>query len=315
MLSLLVAAALVPVSYTLPPQKPAIYDVQVNFEGYMPVLGGQEGTAQVDLEFTALGVGPDKEGNPQAATELQGIKFSFNGAQLPLDLDKARFYFPKTTLSLTPQGRVLKTDAPDVALPIRLPGLDIKRIPDLTFLPIEFPKDGVEAGSQWSFTKAFGNSEVTYQLKATEVTDDQIQMDLQLSQSYDSLEDAAKSIPANPKDAISKVHTDMTGTGKATFDRKLGLIRLSSIDATAVSTVTPVEGGAPTQRTLKTKVVSKLASAPTLQARQMSREEEWKAKAALYWELAKIKAKPWAESAWRAISQQIATLQAWLKSN
>ena len=165
MLSLIASAALIPVAYTLPPAKPATYSVQVSFDGYMPVLGGQEGTAQADLEFSVQGLAPDSQGNPQASTELQGLKFAFNGANLPLDIEKAKAYFPKTTLSITPQGKVLKTDAPNVSLPIRLPGLDIKRIPDLTFLPVEFPLNGIEAGGVWSFKKLFGDSEVDYELK------------------------------------------------------------------------------------------------------------------------------------------------------
>jgi hypothetical protein len=128
LLSLLALATITPVAYRFPLDRPLQYDVQVVFEGYIPLLGGQEGKVEVNLGVKVQGLAPDSDAKPRAASELNAFKILFNGADLTaIGLDSAKAYFPKTTVSLTPEGRVLKTDAPDVEIPVRLPGLDVKR--------------------------------------------------------------------------------------------------------------------------------------------------------------------------------------------
>jgi len=312
MLATLCAVVLAPVTYSFPRDKPAMYDVVMKFDGFIPILGGQSGVVDVELGVSAQGIPSDPNGIPQATTELQAIKIKFNGAALPLDIMNAKTYFPKTTISLTPQGRILKSDAPNMTLPIRLPGLDIKRMPDVTFLPIEFPVEGVEAGKEWSYRKSFGDSDVLFTLKATSITDEKVEMDVTMKQSYDTLEDSALAIPTDPKDAVSKVHTDVTGVGKATFDRKLGLIKVAVVDADAKSKVTAIAGGKVTDRDLKTHLAINLSSGGTIQAindRPKDKVAQLRAQAALYWELAKIKAAPMLASTRQFIDRQIAFFQ------
>ena len=312
MLASILAVVLTPAAYSFPIDKPALYEVNMKFDGFIPILGGQNGVVDVDLGVSALGLKNDADGHPQVATELRAIKVKFNGASMPLDINNAKTYFPKTTVSLTPQGRILKSDAPSMALPIRLPGLDIRRMPDVTFLPVEFPADGVEVGKEWSYKKSFGDSDVTFNLKATSVNDDKVEMDVKMAQSYDTLEDSALAIPSNPKDAVAKVHTDMTGEGKAVFDRKLGLIRSAVIDADAKSKSVNIESKASTDRELKSHLSINLASGGTIQAinnRPTDKIGQLKAQAAFYWEMAKIKAGPMLASARQFIERQLAFFQ------
>ena len=39
-----------------------------------------------------------------------------------------------------------ESDAPNVKLPVRLPGLDVKRFPDITYVPIQFPDRELKTG-------------------------------------------------------------------------------------------------------------------------------------------------------------------------
>lgn len=252
-----VLIALTPVVYGFTPQTRLSYDVSVAFDGFIPILGGQQGKVDVRMGVGVSGLASE-EGNLRAASEIVRFKLSFNGAELPLTLESVQSFFPRTTITLTPQGQILKSDAPDVKLPVKLPGLDVKRFPDITYLPIEFPKSGIEVKTPWEFRKSFGGSDVAYRVTASEITDAEVKMDIELTQRYDLLEDDAKEIVTNKADAVNSVSTEVKGTGKAVFDRKLGALRTATIEATAISDVTELESQKKSQRSLKTKLEIKL---------------------------------------------------------
>jgi hypothetical protein len=254
MLTLLVLAALTPVQYQLPTEQSAQYDVRVVFEGFIPVLGGQEGEVQVDFGVAARGLKPDAEGLPRAESEMNAFRVTFNGAPLPFSLANAASFFPKTTISMTPHGRLVKTDAPDVSLPVRLPGLDVRRFPDITYLPIEFPEAGVEVGKSWTFKKSFGDGDVQYEVTPTSVGDETIEMDIRLRQRYEVLEDAGLTVVTERADAVARVTTDLAGEGKASFDRKRGLMRHVEVKAKADSQVVDLARDRKSQRTLTTRL-------------------------------------------------------------
>lgn len=258
MLALLAAAALTPMTYTFAADAKLGYDVEFGFSGYIPVMGGMEGTANVKLGFEVVGAKPDKDGNPAVTCELKFFQMTFNDADLPFTLDKVVEWFPKNTASITPQGKIIKNDLPDRPIPFRLPGIDVKRIPDITYLPIEFPVEGIEIGKEWTFKKGFGDADVTFTAKVTTLTDDVAEIEVKLTQSYDTLEDEAKSVVKEEKDAVERVHTDMSGTGKVTFDRKLAIVRSSTIDTNAVSRALDLVSKATTERKLKVTVKTTL---------------------------------------------------------
>lgn len=258
MVALLLSAALAPVAYGFGPATKLAYDANVTFEGFIPILGGQEGKVEVAMGVSVEGLSSTEPKQLRAASEIKKFKIVFNGAELPLTLDNVRDYFPRTTIKLTPEGKIVATDAPDLTLPVKLPGLDAKRFPDITYLPIEFPETGVEPGTTWSFKKSFAGSDVTYTCKVAEMTETTVKVDLGIQQSYELLEDEAKQVVTNEKDAVARVKTDLNGTGVVEFDRKLGVVRVFNADAKAVSKATDLKTKETSERVLTTKLAIKL---------------------------------------------------------
>src|SRR5687767_982134 len=130
-LTTLLIAATIPLTYSFPPAEPRQYDVSVHFEGYVPLFGGQpDANVEVKMQVEAVGLKPDAEGNPQVTNEIKQLQLMMNGTELPLQPESITRFFPKSTISMTPFGKVLKNDAPDKKLPVRLPGLHVRRFPD-----------------------------------------------------------------------------------------------------------------------------------------------------------------------------------------
>ena len=246
---MLALIALTPIAYNIP-SRPAPYKVEVHFNGYIPILGGMQGKVDLNVGITVKSADPDN-GNPRAVTDLTDLKIILNDATLPFGKDEVEKYFPNT-VTMTPQGKVLKNDAPDLNLPVQLPGLDIKRFPDITFLPVEFPADGIEQGKPFSYSREFGNSAVNYTVTPTSIDDNQVSLDLKLNQDYTNQEDDARNVAKDPKDAVAEVKTHMQGTGKVVFDRHLGLVKSMHLDADAASVVTDLKTKATSSRDLKT---------------------------------------------------------------
>jgi len=234
------------------------YDVRVLFDGFIPILGGQEGKVEVKLKVPVEGLKPEKDGTLRAASEIADATILFNDAPLPLTADNVREFFPRTTIELSLAGRILKTDAPDRTLPVRLPGLDIKRFPDITYLPIEFGAEPPVVGQTWTFEKAFGDSRVVYRCTPVSLTEDSVKLKLSIKQTYETWEDAGLNVVEKEADAVAKVSTALDGEGEAEFDPKRGIIKHLLMEATAVSEVKPTDGTATTTRRLKTRLETTL---------------------------------------------------------
>ena len=259
MLTLLAAATAVKLAYSFPVDVKRTYDVVTVFDGYVPVFGGQDGKVEVDLVVSAKGLNPASDGNTQVLSTLDDIHLLLNGTAVNLiTLDTVKPYFPPTTVSITPFGATLKTDAPDLTLPVKLPGLDIKRFPDITYLPLELPEGGAEVGKPYSFKKAFGDSDISYTVTPTRVTDASVYMDVAMTQSYEVLETDGKEVTKEEKDAAARVKTDVAGKGTATFDPHLGVFTTVAIDAKAHSLVTDIASKQQSTRDLKTSLSIKL---------------------------------------------------------
>ena len=305
-------APVAPFVYTLPPQRMVTYSVSLKLKGYLPIFGGQEGSAEADIVLGLQGQAADADGSGRLSYELKDLQVLFNEAKFPLSLDTAKPFFPKTTISFSPQGKVLKTDAPDVKLPVRLPGLDVKKFPEVTFMSVELPPDGITAGKTWTYKKPLGDSVVNVEAKAVSVQDSKVDVEFTVKQAFDTMEDAGKGIPTNPKDAVSNVHTEMTGTGTASLDPALGLLKISHLEADAVSTVTEIATKAVTTRKLHTSVDVKLsdqASTPTAEAPAPTKSDQLKAMLRLYWQVAVAKATPYVEAFKVNLFAQISKLQ------
>jgi hypothetical protein len=251
MLSLIsIALTLTPVVYRIP-DTPTPYALQVTFDGYIPILGGNEGKVDLSVGISVKAIAPESDGNQKAVTDVTDLKIIFNGATLPFGKDQVEKYFPNT-VTLTPQGKVVKNDAPNIDLPVQLPGLDVKRFPDITYLTVEFPAEGIELGKEWAYSRQFGPGNVDYTVRATSITDSSVEMDVTLKQRYDGKEDEAHNLVKDDKDAVADIHTEVEGGGHVSFDRKAALIRSSNITANAISTVTDRKAKTQTTRKLKT---------------------------------------------------------------
>jgi len=256
MISLIAALVLTPVSYNLD-GKTVNYELGLGFDGFVPVLGGNIAKVDVTVGIVVKGQSPDADGNPKATSDVSSLKVVYNDAVLPFNEDNVRKYFPNTA-TFNPQGKVLKNDAPQIDLPIQLPGLDVKRFPDITFLAVEFPPEGIEVGKAFSYTRTFGSSEVAYTATPTVINDGEVDLDLHMSQAYNNQEDEAHNIVKDEKDAVASVATKVDGKGAVVFDRKIGLIRSVDLAATADSIVTDLKTKVETTRNLKTTLRVKL---------------------------------------------------------
>lgn len=99
----LLACAVLTASYKFPTE-PMAYTLKADFKGYIPVLGGQENAdVNVVMGFKVWGIDPE-EGNIRAVSDLTDVEIKFGGAPLPFDIDSVRPYFPKNTISLTPEA-------------------------------------------------------------------------------------------------------------------------------------------------------------------------------------------------------------------
>ncbi len=259
---MLLGLALAPVAYQFEPGVTQRYDVTVKFEGFLPVLGGNEGVVDVAMGVKVLGGGA-KEQNLKATNELTAFEIKFNEAKLPLTLENAVDYFPLTNITVSPLGQIVANDAPDKVLPVRLPGLDVKRFPDITYVPIVLPSEGIETGRSWTFKRSFGGSDLNYTCTAKNVTEAQAQIEVKIAQEYETLENEALEVVAKEADAVSRVKTTMTGQGEVLFDLKVGAPNKVVMVNSAVSTVTPLKGGESKTRSLKSTLNLKRQGAPT----------------------------------------------------
>lgn len=230
------------------------YDITLQFDGYLPIVGGTEGKvdAQIGLRVTPEKV--DAEGNAQVSSELTAMVAKLDGEKLPFTVENVKGFFPKSTISFSPEGKILKNGAPDITLPFRLPGLDAKRFPETTFMPVEFPKDGMTVGTPFTYTKPFGDSLVTYKVTPAKVDDSKMTLDLVLTQSYETLEDEAKNLTTKEAEAAYRVKTTVSGSGTAVFDGEKHSLTTMSLSANSQSTVTPIKGGPTENRALKTTI-------------------------------------------------------------
>lgn len=254
MLALVAVAISIPFAYSFPASKPVEYQMDAHFEGFLPIFGGIDGTADIMLAVSVVGIEADIDGSPRVAMDLSDAKVKLKDATLPFDVDSVRKYFPLTTITIDPLGKMLKTDAPDVALPIRLPGLDVKRFPEICFLPVEFPKDGVEANQEWSYERELDGATTPFKAILKSMTDDQLVVGIEFVQSYENFENEAKEVVQSKGDAVASVATTVEASGEATFDRKRNILKSVKVTSKAHSICKPFDNSSESQRDMTTEV-------------------------------------------------------------
>lgn len=221
--------------------------------GFLPVMGGNEGKAEVKLGLTVVGK-PPVAGIPVANYELNAAEVKFNDAKIPLTLKNFTDFFPPTDLHVSPYGDIVKNTAPDKKIPVRLPGLDAKRLADVTFIPVQFAQVGLRAGAKWGYVKTFGDAPMTYDCVLEEISGDQFKVRVQVKQSFEYLENESYEPVEKQADAIRKVTTSMEGGGVMIFSVKDGAVVSMEMENRTTTDATDLQSNEKTSR----KVVSKM---------------------------------------------------------
>jgi hypothetical protein len=251
--SLLVAIALAPAAYQFAPSQANTFTMKAEFDGFVPVLGGNEGKVEVVLGIAVTGLEP-KGASPRASYDINRFELKFNEAPLPFGIEMVKDFFPKSEVTATPQGRVTANTAPNRGLPVRLPGLDPRRLPDLTFLPIELPEEGLEEGKTWQFERVFDGAPMKYTCKVETLNPAQAEISVEVSQQFEYLENEALEAVTKEADAISRAKASLTGRGKIWFSLESGAALGTQMRSESTTTVTPIKGGKESVR----KLISRL---------------------------------------------------------
>jgi len=240
-------------AYGFLPGSSATFDVSVAFDGDLPIFGGRNTQAVVKMGVLVEGQTASEVGQRRIVSDIIAFDAKIGESNLPFTQDNVRAFFPKTTIIADPQGRTIESDAPKTRLPVRLPGLDAQRFPDITYLPLLFPVDGVELGKEFRFRKPFGDSVVEYRVTPTAIDEKLAKFDIALSQTYVSYEDERRNPLDDEAGADYRVETVVTGSGTAEFEPELGRFRKVEVSAVADSKVTALQGRAPESPTRKLK--------------------------------------------------------------
>ncbi|MFM9872868.1 MAG: hypothetical protein ACKVQS_05315 [Fimbriimonadaceae bacterium] len=258
MVSLVAAAALASSAYRFEAETKLDYDVNVVFEGFLPLLGGNEGKADVKMGVRVNGLEPDDLGI-RSTSELTAFEISFNGGKLPLDVESAKVYFPKTTVTSTNLGKVLKSNAPELNLPVRLPGLDVRRFPDITYLPIELSGKELTVGENWKFERLFGDAPMQYDCTVLQVRDSgRVTIAVKVHQQYEVWEDETLEVVPEEKGATARVKTTLDGSGTVFFDVSKGVAVGADMKNATTSDVRDIKSGKTTTRKLNSTLKVRL---------------------------------------------------------
>lgn len=249
---------LIPLQYDFEPGTKILYDSEITFEGFIPILGGQEGTVVVKMGVDVEGLKPEEGAEVRVASEIVSFSVTFDDIPLPFDLSMVTDVFPRTTIKLQPNGKIVSSDAPDKQLPVRLPGLDVKRFPDITYVPVQFPKEGASIGDEWKYSKSFGGSDIHYKCKLIEEKDGIARISISIEQEYELLENAALEVVDAEIDAETRVKTVLTGKGHVLFDTRKGNALEVLMKNTALSDVTSLHDESKSKRELDTTFSLKL---------------------------------------------------------
>lgn len=247
MIALALAASTL--AYTF--SQPLTYRMEAKFDGFLPIFGGNEGKVDVTLTVRVTPQKHEKAGEQKVESEIIDAKILFNDAPLPLGVDSVTSYFPKTQVTLSAAGKTLATTAPDLSPPVRLPGLDIQRFADLVYVPIEFLTTAVEKGANWKYERQFNGQPLTTEATIEDLSETEAVIAVKVNQKTQDYEDEGLAPMKSAEGATSEVTTELTGSGKATFDRSLGVFRTTQVDLTAAGSAKDLKSGEVTQRKLK----------------------------------------------------------------
>lgn len=256
MLAAIALALITPLTYAFPSETPSLFRTDAVFEGFLPVFGGLEGKAEIMLEVAVKSLQSD--GPSRVEMDLSDASVMLQGAKMPFTVDDVRKFFPKTVVTYDPVGKMLGSDAPKVTLPIRLPGLDVQRFPELCFLPVEFSPGEVALGSVWNYRRTIDEVDTPFEARIDALSETEATILLKFSQDYTVLENEAKETVTDPKLAVTSVRTVVAGTGMAKFNIVKRQFSEAKFEVVADGVATDIASKETTNRKLKTLITTML---------------------------------------------------------
>jgi hypothetical protein len=227
--------------------QPVSFDVNVQFQGWIPIFGGREGKATVNMTVVATAVKTD-----EIESYIPKIDAEAFGVQLPLNSSNVDQFFPKAVATIDTFGSVKSNTAPAIKMPAKLPGLDSQRLPEISFLPLELPKTQIKPGESYPFVKTYGGQEFKYVVTLASETLTEADFSIKLTSVRDGFEDAYGNPIDSKKGAKKTLHAVLNGTGKAKFSKTSGCFDLVEVETNETTTTEPLNGGATATKKLKT---------------------------------------------------------------
>lgn len=225
----------------------ASFDVNVQFEGWIPIFGGREGKANVNMTVVATAQKSD-----EVESYISKIEAEAFGVQLPLNSSNVDQFFPKATAVFDATGMVTKNSAPAIKMPAKLPGLDSQRLPEISFLPLVLPKAELKKGEVYTFSRSYGGQDFKYTVTLGEEAESGATFSLKLASKRDGFEDAYGNALETEKGAKKKAHSDLEGSGTARFNKAVGGFDKVEVETIEVTTTEPISGGKKTDKKLRT---------------------------------------------------------------
>lgn len=226
---------------------PVSFDVNVQFEGWIPIFGGREGKANVNMTVVATAIKAD-----EIESYIPKIEAEAFGVQLPLNSTNVDQFFPKATVVFDATGTVTKNSAPAIKMPAKLPGLDSQRLPEISFLPLALPKNEVKVGESYSFSRTYGGQEFKYTATLADENESGADFKIKIVSRRDGFEDAYGNTLETEKGAKRKSRSDLDGTGTAHFSKTEGSFDKVEVETTEVTASEPLSGGQQKVKKLKT---------------------------------------------------------------
>ena len=241
-----------PVSgYDFPVGSDTKFNVTVAFDGYIPLFGGKVGKANVDFVVSAKSV-PEKSPALMAVeSEIIELKAVAFGATLPLNKNNIGQFFPKATATFDTTGLVKYNSAEAVNMPVKLPGLDSQRLPEISYVPLIVKPETFATGTSYEFDRTFNGAAIHYKVTPTKMENGRQTLSIEVSQDSDGFEDAYGN-PAEEAAAKFKLKTHLTGTGSAIFNAEKSMFDKVVVETNAETDVTNLKSTKETKRNLKT---------------------------------------------------------------
>lgn len=136
-------------------------------------------------------------------------------------------------------------------MPVKLPGLDSQRLPEISYVPVVLNLDAMSKGGSYEFERTFNHAPIRYKVTAATPGSVGIKLAIEVSQDTDGFEDAYGN-PAEESAAKSKLSTHLVGTGSAIWNIAKAKFDIVTVETNAETTVTVLKTGKKSTRNLKT---------------------------------------------------------------